>query len=130
MKVESYHFKGQRESWKVSFRPRRVPCRSGQSPAGEQQGLAAGPCTLDPGIAHLPRNVEMSTSVQRSQFHQKSARWKFSQQLCSATRKGIISNLIFLSLVPGADLGTTNFLRAAILYHFVLWCGSSEPPLP
>lgn len=72
----------------------------------------------------------MSTSVRSSQFHQKSARWKFSQQLCSATRKGTISKLIFLSLVPSADLGTTNFVRGAVLYPSVLWCGSLEPPLP
>lgn len=122
VKVGSYHFKGPGEAWKVSWRPKREDCRSGQSPAGEQ-----GYCSWAPGpgprtCSSLPTSVAMGLRVERSQFHQKLAGWKISQQLYPATRKGNIFKLIVPSLVLGVDVGTTNFLRAAM--NKMTCCGS------
>lgn len=68
-------------------------------------------------------------SMESSQFHQKPVCWKFSQQLHSVTRKGEIL-LIFLSLALGTALGTTYFLKAAVLYTYLPQCGPLESFLP
>lgn len=121
MKVESYHHESQKEAWEMSYRPRRGRCRSGWSPAGRKLGHCSW--TLDPGLAHLLRNTEMAVSVESFQFRKKSACWKLSQELYSSIRERITVLCIFLSLVFGVDLRTTNFVRATILYTFCLGVG-------